>query len=303
MRLQRLLWVLIFGAWAIGLVGQAVAPNPFDIVARLPENMRVSALSAADVPPDIAFNPFNVVPHQPPGAVPGTRAGTTFEPMEVLPTGDALSNTVVFWILVALLAFLSFAITAKRNIVAKSWHGFLNENALSIAQKESVGLIGSTPYYLLYSSFLLNAGMFIFLIARHFSPRSFNNLGFLVICLLVAGLLFLSKHVLINLLGSLFPVAAEARRYNFLVLLFNCVLGLFLMPFNFLIAFAQGYGDFLVFWTLGLAGIFYLYRSVRAAGIGRKFLAGNLFHFLLYLCTVEIAPAVFLIKLALLASE
>jgi hypothetical protein len=76
-----------------------------------------------------------------------------------------------------------------------------------------------------------------------------------------------------------------------------------LVPFNFLVAFARSYADFMVYWTLSLAGIFYLYRSMRAIVIGKKFLSRNLFHFLLYLCTVEIAPVVILVKLAILASK
>jgi len=300
-QLWRLSFVF-FVALASGASAQQTGINPFEIVARLPESIRAKAVAAADVPPDIALNPFNVVPHRSPGAAPAMSASMTFEPLDVLPTGATLSDTTVFWILMLLLAFLTFSIATKRGIVSKAWRGFLNDNALSIAQKEATGLVGSTPYYLLYSSFLLNAGMFIFLIARHFNPKTFNNIGFLFLCLLVAGLLFLSKHILLNILGQLYPVATEVRRYNFLILIFNCVLGLFLVPFNFLIGFAKQYSDFLVFWTLALAGIFYLYRSVRAAAIGRKFLPGNLFHFLLYLCTAEIAPAAVLIKLAMLAS-
>ena len=302
---KRHLWVMFIWALAAEAAGQG-SPNPFDIVQRLPETLRHTALDVADVPPHVAFNPFNVVSHPPPGSsvdLGGPSAGAQFEPMDVLPTGDEMSDTGVYWFLVVLLAFLSFSIAAKRNIVGKVWRGFLNDNALGIAQKEAAGLIGSTPYYLLYGSFLLNAGTFAFLIARHFSPKTFNNPGFLIICLLLSAGLFLAKHILVNILGWLFPVAAEARRYNFLILVFNCVLGLFLVPFNFLIAFARHYGDFMVFWTLALAAIFYLYRALRATAIGSKFLSGNLFHFFLYLCAVEIAPAVVLVKLALLASE
>ncbi len=302
---KRYLWAMLIWMPASFAVGQG-APNPFDIVQRLPESLREATSVAADVSPDIAANPFNIVSHHVPGSVTapgGGGVGTLFEPMDVLPTGDEMSDTAVFWFLVVLLAFLSFSIAAKRNIVGKVWRGFLNDNSLNIAQKEAAGLIGSTPYYLLYGSFLLNAGTFVFLIARHFSPKTFNNPGFLIVCLLLAGGLFLAKHILVNILGGLFPVASEARRYNFLIMVFNCVLGLFLVPFNFLIAFARHYGDFMVFWTLALAGIFYLYRALRATAIGSKFLSGNLFHFFLYLCAVEIAPAVVLVKLALLASE
>ena len=300
--------LLFFCLLAASLGAQAPGINPFDITGRLPKSMQEAALAALNNPEGISAslsNPFNIVPHQSPGAARGISESIEmdFRPMEVLPTGDALSDNFVFWLLVALLAFLSFAIASTRNIVVKAWRGFLNENALSIAQKEATGLTGSTPYYLLYLSFLLNAGAFIFLIARHFDQKTFNNLGFLIICMMLSAGMFLSKHFLLNTVSWLFPVAKQVRRYNFLILIFNCVLGLFLVPFNFLVAFVQTYGDFMVYWTLALAGIFYFYRTLRALVIGQKFLRGHLFHFLLYLCSVEIAPVAILIKLTMLASN
>ncbi|MBK8966230.1 MAG: DUF4271 domain-containing protein [Saprospiraceae bacterium] len=290
------------------LAAQQLSSNPFDLYHRLPERVRASAAAVyapAFTASDSISNPFNVVPHRTPGVARGISESIelTFQPLNVLPRGDALSDSFLFWILLALLGFLSFAIASKRSIVVKAWRGFLNDNALSIAQKEASGFTGSTPYYLLYVSFLLNAGAFIFLIARYFNQASFNNLGFLLICMLLSCVLFLSKHLLLGLLQWLYPVGKSVRRYNFLIIIFNCVLGLFLVPFNFLVAFARSYADFMVYWTLSLAGIFYLYRSMRAIVIGQKFLSRNLFHFLLYLCTVEIAPVVILVKLAILASK
>ena len=74
------------------------------------------------------------------------------------------------------------------------------------------------------------------------------------------------------------------------------------VPFNFFIAFSAK-GDYqllLVFWMLGLVAIFYAYRALRSAGIGSKILNSSPFHFLLYLCAVEIAPVLLLVKLAIM---
>ncbi|TNE63160.1 MAG: DUF4271 domain-containing protein [Bacteroidetes bacterium] len=304
------LWIGIgiLNLLAVALTAQAEVFNPFNITARLPEKTKALAIARANntiTDLDSAANPFNVMPHRLPGVARGISESVeqAFRPLEALPKGDALPDNYLFWILMTLVAFLSFAIASKRSVVIKAWQGFLNDNALTIAQKEAARMTGSTPYYLLYVSFLLNAGAFIFLIARYFNQKAFNNLGFLAICMALSFGLFLAKHVLLWVVRWLYPVAKEVRRYNFLILIFNCVLGLFLVPFNFLVAFVQEYADFMVFWTLSLAGIFYLYRSVRAAGIGQKYLSGHVFHFLLYLCTVEIAPVIILLKLALLASE
>ncbi len=292
--------ICLYGLWA----QKATNLNPFDITARLPKSIQLAVKERAKPDTSVA-NPFDMVPHRIPGASSGISQSieTGFSPLEALPRGKPLSSLFLFWLLVGLVAFLSFAIASKRSVVIKAWRGFLNDSALSVAQKEASGFLGSTPYFLLYASFLLNAGAFIFLIARFFNPRDFNNLGFLAVSMLLSCFLFLSKHIFLTFIGWLYPVSTEVRQYNFLILIFNCVLGLFLIPFNFLVAFVQQYSGFLVFWALGLALVFYAYRSLRAAAIGRKFLSGNLFHFLLYLCTVEIAPVFILIKLAMLTKQ
>lgn len=291
--------MLLFAHLLVVLHAQRASLNPFDIEARLPQ--RVGGEGGASVPLEVAVNPFNVVPHQRPNITNRPAPSLAVEPVQAITSksvlGPPLTEKQIFWLLIALLAFLAFSVASKRDIVVKVWQAFLNDSALSTALRDASGLIGSTPYYLLYASFFLNAGVFIFLIARHFSPSGFNHVGFLVLCLLVTPLLFAGKHTLVYLVGEIFPLKAEMRRYNFLIMLFNCVLGLFLLPFNFLLAKQQPYSGFLVFWLLALAVIFYLYRYVRASAIAAKFLPQHLFHFLVYLCSVEIAPVAMLVKL------
>ena len=286
-------WLILFAQGS----GQNAA-NPFELRYRLPKEAVAGTVSAA-------VNPFDVVAHRMPGAAKGLSENSIepFRPFSILPRGGGLSTRALFFMLIAMFGFLTFAIAFKRGIVAKAWRGFLNENALLLAQREASGLVGSTPYYLLYGSFVLNAGMFIFLVIRYFRNEVFNNFPFLLLCITGAAAMFLFKHFLLELVGWLFPVRKEIRRYNFLIIIFNCVLGLFLVPFNLLLAFATDLRDLLVFWTLGLVAIFYAYRALRSSAIGVKILATDQFHFLLYLCTVEIAPVLLLLKLVLNQSD
>lgn len=276
------------------VVGQDVALNPFDLVHRLPKDVLLA--SAAD---SAAFvNPFDVVQHTAPGA--SATIGETFRPIRELPKGNSLKISVLFWVFALVLGFFTFSVAVNRQAVFKAWRGFLNDNALTLVQREATGLIGNGPYLLLYVNFLLNAGLFMFLVIRYFAGERFNNGLFLALCMALAIIVFSSKHVLLGITRTLFPVDSEVGRYHFMIIIFNCVLGLFLLPFNFLIAFSGRFDGFLVFWTLGLVLIFYAYRALRASSIGRKILQDSPFHFLLYLCTVEIAPAVLLVKLAML---
>jgi hypothetical protein len=287
---------IIFIFWlAAGLPLPAQGGNPFDLQFRLSgeQSAEINMLNG---------NPFEVVPHREPGAAEALLeempAGR--KPVSALPEGDALSARTLFFILLTILTFLAFTLAANRSAALKAWKSLLNDNALVIAQRESAGQAGNTPYYLLYANFLLNAGLFVFLIVQSQTDNRFNNPGFLLLCVVFAGAIFLSKHLLLRLVAWLLPAEQEILRYNFLIIVFNCVLGLFLMPFNFFISFLLDYKDFLVFWAVGLAILFYGYRSIRALTMCTKFLAGHQFHFLLYLCIVEIAPVVILIKLVLL---
>ncbi len=295
---RRSLLLLLFAFLPNALPAQRASPNPFDIEARLPR--RNSSSEAVTAPDVLAANPFNVVPHRRP-----ERTKEADKPMEkpavkqitdrsVL--GPPLAEHQIFWLLIGLMAFLAFSVASRRDVLAKAWRAFLNDNALSVALRDADSFIGSRPYYLLYASFFLNAGVFIFLITRHFAPERFNHIGFLLLCLVATPLLFIGKHALLYGIGSIFPLKEEMRRYGFLVMLFNCVLGLFLLPFNFLLAYQRPYSGFLVFWLLALAAIFYIYRYLRAATIARKFLPRHLFHFLLYLCSVELAPVLVLVR-------
>ncbi len=295
---RRSLLLLLFAFLPSALPAQRASPNPFDIEARLPRrNGSSEAATASDA---LATNPFNVVPHRRP-----ERTREPERPMEkpaVKPIterralGPPLTEHQIFWLLIGLMAFLAFSLASRRDVLAKAWRAFLNDNALNVALRDAGSFIGSRPYYLLYASFFLNAGVFVFLIARHFAPERFNHIGFLLLCLLATPLLFLGKHALLYGIGSIFPLKEEMRRYGFLIMLFNCVLGLFLVPFNFLLTYQRPYSGFLVFWLLALAAIFYAYRYLRAAAIARKFLPQHLFHFLLYLCSVELAPVLVLVR-------
>lgn len=281
------------------LGGSQDAGNPFELIYRLPKT------ALAGVPgTDLPVNPFDVMPHRAPGVTEGMAENATeaFNPFAVLPRGGGLPNGALFTVLISMMAMLTFSVASNRSAVAKAWRGFLNDNSLNLAQREASGLVGSTPYYMLYVNFLLNAGVFIFLVTRIFQEQNFNNLPFLLICIGGAVFAFLFKHVMVNGVSYLFSTEQESRRYNFLIIIFNCVLGLFLVPFNFLIAFsAKGdYQVLLAFWMLGLVTIFYAYRALRSASIGSKILSSSPFHFLLYLCTVEIAPVLLLVKLAIM---
>lgn len=286
-----------FSLFYLSLWGQG--GNPFEILARIPKTETGETNAAPS-------NPFDIVPHTPPGV-----SETFIDNVSVayldnqnffsFPEGNSLSTTTLFGVLILLLLYFTFAAATNRTAMAKSWRSFLSSNALNSAQREAFGLAGNTPYLLLYANFLLNSGIFVFLVIQTVNPSGkYNNLQVLLLSSFVSILVFLLKHLENAALGWLFPaLSTDLKKYSFLIISFSCVLGLFLVPFNFLIAFAgsQEWQSFVTVWLLALSIIFILYGLIRALSLGLKHLVAHPFHFLLYLCAAELVPAILIAKL------
>ena len=159
------------------------AANPFEIVSRLPEEARSLSIN------EQLSNPFDIVPHKPPGVVQVLAENETapFTPFSILPRGGGMSQSTLFWILILVAGYMAFAIAANRGAAGKAWLSFLNENGLNVVQREAFGLVGNAPYYFLYGSFVLNAGLFLFLVVGTFKGDDFNNLPFALMCIAGAG--------------------------------------------------------------------------------------------------------------------
>ena len=284
-----------------GLYGQAQSPvgvNPFELAHRLPKT--VAAVSSG------TGNPFDVVAHRAPGAVKSLSDETAVpsgprRPLLAFPQGNTLSKAFIFVVLVVILLFFTFAATTNRSALLKAWRSFLSSNALNLAQREAHGFAGNTPYFLLYINFLLNAGVFVFLVIQAFSPdQRYNNFTVFASSMTgVTGILLL-KHFGLTVFGWLFEgLKATFDRYKFLIMIFSCVLGLFLIPFNFLIAFAGAaeWQRFVTLWLLALSVIFVGYGLFRAFSLGLKHLFAYPLHFLLYLCAAEIIPVLLITKM------
>lgn len=205
-----------------------------------------------------------------------------------------MTNGVMFFMVVLLAVF----VTLFRSNVVKSFQAFFNDNIMGQLYREQ-GTIIAGAYLLLYGMFLINAGIFTYLLLGYFSKDFVtSNFSSLLYCILGVTGLFLLKHFVLLLMGNIFPVEKETKLYNFTITIFGIVLGVFLVPMNILIAYAPvEFVQYFVYAVFVSIGLIYLLRSLRGLFIANRFLLFHKFHFLLYLCTVEIAPLVILSKL------
>ncbi len=142
-------------------------------------------------------------------------------------------------------------------------------------------------------SFSLMATLLIF--NRHLLPISFW-LAYLYICIFFT-LLYLGKYVCLQIVGFVFSVRDLISTYIFVVYMINKVLGILLLPFILILAFAQpAYYPIAIGCGAGLSILLFLYRYLFSLTSVRNKLHISSFHFFLYLCAFEILPLLILYK-------
>lgn len=207
-------------------------------------------------------------------------------------------GTLKFVVILLLLGLVTYIFSSFRNEVTDVYRGFLNANLLSLLYRDK-GTILNLPYFSMYVLAACSFGTMAFLTVNLLEGKIFeSNFWSIVVCTLGVGLIFLLRHFSITLLASIFPFKKEITLYGFTIAIFNFVLGIALIPVITLIAFAPSSShEILLYGTLILVGLVYVFRIIRSIIIGNKYLIHNKFHFFMYLCTVEIAPILILLKL------
>jgi hypothetical protein len=154
------------------------------------------------------------------------------------------------------------------------------------------------PSLILNGFFVVSAGLYISFLLQHYSvikPGEFWKMFLLATIGLSAA--YFVKYIGLKISGWLFQVNSVADAYIFVVFIINKMLGILLLPFLVILAFAVG-DVYKVGLTLSLCllGGMLLYRLVLSFGAIRNQVRVNIFHFFLYICAFEIAPLLLVYK-------
>ncbi len=203
-----------------------------------------------------------------------------------------------FFLLITLLLLLALLLTFLRSFAVASIGALGTENLFNFLYREMSGR-GFLPYLLLYIFFIVNMGIFcqfampVLLDSMHstFEPNYF------IIFLL--PLIFLAlRHLLLTFIGFVFPIKKEMDRYQFLMVVTGISIGLLIAPMNIFFPYLnEEWKQIFILGTLVFLGLILLYHYLRGLTLGVRFIGSHQFHFLLYICTVEIAPVLILVKL------
>jgi len=282
----------VLGLLLIGQLAFAQEGNPFELTPRLPEKPAQEENETGTG--EVTGNPFDVVP--------GKRANRSVRPPEPLPDIKPLvsdgRDRFHFVVTILQLLLLASLVTLMRSVILRVFQAFANDNMFNQLYRDREAR-GPFSFILLSTLFFLNAGLFVFhWIQQLETPRSeglFQQLG---LAILVVLILIILKHILLAIIGYIFPVHEEVKRYRFLITVFLIVIGLFLIPVNLLLAYGPEGSSYpiLVGAVVILIGLV-LFRSLRALLIANRKVNILSFHFLLYICTIEIAPVLIFWKL------
>ena len=281
--------------------GQVEDANPFDLTPRIKAAKEAErAAGKIDVAP---ANPFDIVRSKP-APLPDVLIPEISEEEKKYINVAAIKETFRRFFFIAfmgMLVLLTISFTLFRNSFAKAWRAFLNDNMLTQIHREQ-GSIAHFPYLLMNLIFFVNLALFIMSAAHIFDLQLMDRSNWEIFFILLGAIIviFVLKHLLIKIIANVFPLSKEMRLYAFTITIFCAILGLFLIPLNALLAYAPDNLIISTFWiSIGVVLLTYLFRALRSFFIGGRYLASHQFHFLLYICAVEIAPLLILIRLIL----
>ncbi len=269
-----------------------------------PATPTVAALPIPEVPVlDSSKNPFDILRGS---IVVKDSASTATKQLSENPVAAApsllnkqtYSKNFLFWIFLITLILMAFVVSNTRTAVQNAYQALLSDNALRQIHREQVGW-GNFGQLALYGLFWLNMGIFAFLMFYRFVGQSpYGQFATFLLCVGGVSLAFLIKHAILYVIASVFPIAKEVKLYNYIIITGGIFLSLILLPLNIFIAYSPDpLKEIFMYSAFGMIALVYLVRSLRSLSVASPFLMTDQFHFLLYLCAVEIAPIMILVKL------
>lgn len=268
--------------------------NPFNLKGQSASNQNaVTDSTDAAVKPWV--NPFEPRPSMPSAQ----RADTQKSPLtdwiiekNVYKINEYEVKSLLFWGLLFLSFILAIALNINRSVTIKMYRSLVNMNFLSLLYRESREDV-SLVFYMLYGLYFIGLSLYLYLVIIHF-----QGLKAPVYMLYIAGCiigLYSLKHLSLKLIGYVYGLTKETDRYLFSVVVFSCILAVILIPSNFIISFVSpAIGEKCLILVAFILVILLIYRQLREIAFSINLWQGHIFHFLLYLCTFEIAPVVFI---------
>jgi len=204
----------------------------------------------------------------------------------------------MIFVLLGLLSLMSIIVAIYRKEVVIIFQAFLSTSSSQNGQRDQGGVL-TLERFSSYILFVLSMGTFCFLIPQILlKDFQFNTFGALCLFILGLGGVYFLKHIQLKILSFILPFRQEIEAYNFILANTNKALGFIIVPLLFLIAYTPSSGQTMtLYFSLILLSLIYIYRALKGLATAGSIMSFHKFHFFVYLCAVEIAPIVILLKI------
>ena len=203
---------------------------------------------------------------------------------------------MLFYAIIALLLLYGFIVNIFPQYIPKLFSQF-SQSSLRMLQNREQLLQNSIASLVMNMSFIMSFSLFTTLIIfnDHLLPINFWE-GYFYMCLFFSGL-YTGKFICLTIAGYVFNTKDLVQTYIFVVFMINKVLGVLLIPFILILAFAKPFLHiYAIFGASFLLILLVLYRYLFSLTSVRNKLHISSFHFFLYLCAFEILPLLILYK-------
>jgi len=193
--------------------------------------------------------------------------------LKTIDTGRSQSYTFIFWLVLVSTFIIAFVINTKRTVIPSMAKSLTNTNILTYNKREQSGGF-SGHYLLLYIVYFINAAIFIYLLLDKY--ESLGIKAVFLYCFLGVLSIYLLKHLLLYIIGSVFPIEKEVGVYNFSIQVHNNLLGLALIPLNLIIAYGPlSLSKAFLYFGIFVVVILYILRSLRGILVAATFVASK----------------------------
>jgi len=225
-------------------------------------------------------------------------------PVQILKEGDKKvfsGKEYLFYYLIFL--FILFGLL--RRAFAKYFYDLFRvffKTTLKQRQTQEQLLQSSLASVFMNSFFVLSTGLYLNFILQYFHFVISESFWLqYVYCIGGLAAIYLVKFIGLKITGWLFNVSNTTDSYIFIVFIINKMLGIFVLPFLLLLAFANDplYSYAMFISWLGL-GLLLIYRFILSYSAVRKEVKLNSFHFILYILGFEVIPLLLIYKLLLI---
>ena len=209
-------------------------------------------------------------------------------------------QTVAFYLLLLLFVMLGLIRLSNPRYFQSVFRAFWNPTTNMRHNRDPLSN-AELPNLLMNVFYAMSLGAYIFYVVQAFAgPRSGVLPPALLLTLLILGVLVLyaGKYLMIRFSGWAFRVETVTDQYLFNVFLMNKIIGIVLLPFVVLLAFAgEAWAGPVVVVSVLVIGLLVINRYVRSWQVFGSFFQFSKFHFFTYLCASELLPLAVLMKL------